>query len=308
MSTPARRPVWTGRCQISLLGTIPVLVAIAGCSNVDVRPPSVIVTAPVQVVDPKAEPGPIEGWRWGNGQRDLDESERREARKIDAVRQAIDDGFYAVAQDRLTALVGQGSQHPLIFHLQAQLLWRRGDAEGAIPWCAKAIAASSLWIEPRLLQARCHLVLKQHAQAESIFGDLDHMAPKSPWGPYGMGAVAAMRLDTIRAAKLADEALARDPKHLPSLQLRSSLARMANETDLEQTFLLRLIDEDPLAVEAQIRLGELALAANRRDDARRYFERAHAIDPRPSIAARLAELARAGAPSAPAPKDPATQQ
>ncbi|MBA2480160.1 MAG: tetratricopeptide repeat protein [Planctomycetes bacterium] len=215
-----------------------------------------------------------------------------ESRGIDEAQRLIDDGLYDQARARLDALVAQGSRHPQVFSLQAQLAYQQGDAEIAIPWCDRAIEASPLWIEPRIILAHCYVRVKRLAAAASVFEDLDRIAPDSPWGPYGMGVIAAMRGDTVGAASLLDRALGREADHAPSLEARANLARMVQDVGLEERLLGRYVAVEPSSAAAHARLGELALGAGRRDDARRWLERAYALDPQPAVARQLAELAR----------------
>jgi tetratricopeptide (TPR) repeat protein len=163
---------------------------------------------------------------------------------------------------------------------------------GAIPWCEKAVAASPSWIEPRLLLARVYLKLERPAAAGSVYEDIDRLAPWSPWGPYGVGWVAWMRGDRERAAARFDEALKRDPDHLPSLRVRAAVAQAAGDAAAEARCLSRalvLMPEDPAL---HLRLADLAQAQERQEDVRRHLERAWSLDPRPATAHRLADLAR----------------
>ncbi len=125
-----------------------------------------------------------------------------------------------------------------------------------------------------------------------MFGDIDHLAPKSPWGPYGQGAVALMRGDRDRSVRLIDEALRRDPRHAPSLRLRIDLAESLKQFDLMEQMLARYLRDDPEAIWAHLRLGELAQAADRLEDARRAFLRAWELSPDRAIAQRLAAIAQ----------------
>jgi len=215
-----------------------------------------------------------------------------EAREMDDIRGLMDDGLYDQARTRLGTLLTNGCTHPQAFLLRAQLHYQQGELEQTIPWCNRALEASSWWIEPRLLLAQTYMRLKRLGAAENVLSDLDRLAPKLPWGPFGTGSIAAMRGDFPRATTLIDEALRRDPEHVPSLRLRARLAAQNKEPELEERLLGRYLAEVPDSQGAYQRLGELALAANRLDDARRAFFQAYELRPLPATARSLAELAQ----------------
>jgi tetratricopeptide (TPR) repeat protein len=247
-------------------------------------------------------------------------SSLHEAREIDAVQHLVNDGLFDRARKALDQLLAEGSRHPQAFYLKAQLTRQDGDVAGAIPWAVQACEASPSWIEPRILLAQAYLKLERWSAASGVFADIEHLAPKGPWGPYGQGAVAAMRGDHAAAAHFLDTALERDPDHLPSLQTRAQVARIQGDAATEERLLARVAALDPLDGDVRLRLGELAQAAGRAEDAKRQFLRAYELDPKPTTAAKLAALARAAndaeeehrwnarAGIAPAPPDEAPQQ
>jgi tetratricopeptide (TPR) repeat protein len=215
-----------------------------------------------------------------------------EARDMDLIQQLMDDGLYEQARVRLDKLLNQGCQHPQAYLLRAQLFYQRGELEEVIPWCNKALEASSYWIEPRMLLAQNYIRLKRLSSAENVLNDLDRLAPKLPWGPYGTGTIAAMRGDMPRAIILIDKALQRDPRHVPSLRIRAQLAAQGKDPHFEELILGRYLAEVPDSAWAHERLGELALADRRLADATRSFLRAYDLHPSTTIARRLAELAQ----------------
>jgi tetratricopeptide (TPR) repeat protein len=125
-----------------------------------------------------------------------------------------------------------------------------------------------------------------------LFEDIDRLAPRGPWGAYGQAVVAAQRGDHAQAISFCERALERDPDHEPSIQLRAQLARLKGDTLGEERLLARYVALQPMDAEARVRLGELAQAAGRMEDARRQLMRAYELEPRPSTAAQLADLAR----------------
>lgn len=214
-----------------------------------------------------------------------------ESRQLDAIQRSVDDGLYESARQQLKTLIEAGSQHPSVFYLQAKLLYQQGNYEAALPWCERAIGSSPYWVDPRIILAQSYIRLKRLAAAESVFGDLDRLAPRLAWGPYGIGVVALMRGDQARATTLLDEALRRDPYHAQSLRVRSELAQ-GNNPVLEESLLGRFLSLEPDSAWAYARLGELALSVNRLDDAQRSFLRSYELEPDSTIARRLAELAQ----------------
>jgi len=215
-----------------------------------------------------------------------------DADRVDAAQRLYNDGLYDRARQEVDRLLADGIRHPQVFMLKAQLLRQAGDLDGAIPWCSKAVEASPAWIEPRILAAQIHLTREQYAAAGSLFEDIDRLAPKGPWGAYGQAVVAARRGDHDQAIIACDRALERDPDHEPSLELRAQLARLKGDASGEERLLARYVALQPLDPNARLRLGELAQAAGRVEDARRQFVRAYELEPRPTIAVKLADLAR----------------
>jgi tetratricopeptide (TPR) repeat protein len=214
-----------------------------------------------------------------------------ESRQLDSIQHAMDEGLYESARKQLNALIQDGCQHPTVFYLEAKLLYQQGNFEGALPWCDRAIAASPYWVDPRVVLAQSYIRLKRLAGAENVYGDLDRLAPRLAWGPYGIGVVALMRGDQARATILLDEALHRDPQHAPSLRVRAELAQ-GKDPLLEENLLGRLIALEPDSAWAYARFGELALAENKLDDAHRAFLRSYELEPDVTTARRLAELAQ----------------
>ena len=215
-----------------------------------------------------------------------------EAQRIDAVRALYQDGLYDRARAALDQLLADGSRHPQAFLLKAQLTRQAGDPAGAIPWADRAIAASPAWIEPRILLAQIYLGLERWSAAADVFAAIERLAPKGPWGPYGQGAVAARRGDTALAARFVDTALERDPDHLPSLELRVGLARVGGDRVTEERTLAHVAALAPESAAVRVRLGALAQSAGRLEEARRHLLRGYELEPRPTTALQLAQLAR----------------
>lgn len=215
-----------------------------------------------------------------------------EAKQVDAVQHLVNDGMFDQARKALDQLLTDGSRHPQALYLKAQLTRQDGDVAGAIPWAIRACEASPTWIEPRILLAQAYLKLERWSAASGVFADIERLAPRGPWGPYGQGAVAAMRGDHANAIRFLDEALARDPDHQPSIETRANLARIQGDAATEENLLARDAALDPLDGDVRLRLGELAQAAGRLEDAKRQLLRAYQLDPKTTTAAKLAALAR----------------
>ncbi len=226
-------------------------------------------------------------------QRDaMPETALGDARRMDAVEALIDSGRYAQASAELDRWTDAGGDHPRAHYLRGRAAYGRHEWQAAIDALTRAVEASPRYIEPRLLMGQSFLKLERLAAAEGVYQELDRLLPKGPWGPLGMGQVARRRGDDTRATTLIDEALSRDPTHAPSLGARADLARVAGETVMEEVLLLRFLAQEPDAAGAERRLGEIAAADKRPDDARRRFERAWDLDRDPAVAKRLAELAQ----------------
>lgn len=216
-----------------------------------------------------------------------------EAQEIDAAQRLLEDGQFEQARVELDAMYARGNRHPQALMLQARLAFRQNEWARAVQWCDRAVAASPLWVEPRVMLAQAQLKLERHAAAMSAFEDLDRIAPDSPWGPYGMGTIAAVRGDQATAARELERALTRDAAHAPSLESRAGLARLQGDHATEERMLSRYVASEPLDAFAHVRLGQLARMHDRTEEARRAFERAWSLAPLPEAARQLAELARA---------------
>ena len=215
-----------------------------------------------------------------------------EARQMDEIQQLMEDDLYDQARVKLKAVLAAGGTHPVAYLLQARLLYQQSHFEEAVPWCNKAIAASGYWIEPRVLLAQSYMRLKRLAAAESVFADLDHLAPQAPWGPYGQGITTLMRGDRQRGTAFIDEALRRDPDHLASLRTRIELAVQARDGDLAERLAGRYLAQEPNSGWVYELLGDLATTAGRLEDAHRAYLRAYECGPTAGIARHLAELAQ----------------
>lgn len=296
------RPLAQSRSAVALA----LLLGLAACGDADREP------TPPGLIPRRADVP------FGDARPTVDVGSLAEARRIDEIEKLIDQGLDARAQDRLTIYFADGLRHPRACDLQGRLLVRRGDRAGAVPWFEKAVEASPRWFEPRVRLADCYLKLERLLAAEQVFREIDHLAPKRPWGPYGMAAVAHVRGETQQAIERADEALRRDGDHGPTLRLRAELARVAGDRQLEERLVRRYVAVEPEDAEGIRHLADLDLAAGRPTDARRGYERAWELDRDPTIARRLTELAqargdaadaarwreRAGLPKAEAPPGP----
>lgn len=214
------------------------------------------------------------------------------AAQVETASQLLDDGLYDRARSEVEALLAADAVHPLLPFLRARLAAHDQDWPGCIVWARRAVEASPGWGEPRVLLARACLEAERIGDADAAFADVDRLLPDSPWGPYGRAWVASRRLDQARAAGLADEALRRDPDHLPSLALRAGVARLAGDSQVEERLLRRLAGLASDDAGVWLRLGELAEADGRRLDAARAYERSWELRPGPAAARRRLDLAR----------------
>ena len=213
------------------------------------------------------------------------------AARVDAAQRQLDDGMYDQARLSIERLLADGAQHPLVPLMRATLAEHDQDWPTCIAWARQAVEASPGWGEPRVLLARACLEAGRVGDADAAFADVDRLMPDSPWGPYGRAWVAAKRMDQRRAGELADEAIRRDPDHVPSLELRAGVAQLTGDPATEERLLRRAVALVPGAG-AWTRLGELAEAAGRRLDAARAYELAWDLRPGREVARRRLELAR----------------
>jgi predicted Zn-dependent protease len=231
---------------------------------------------------------PARIWRQPSSSTDRDPH----AARVDEASRLLEDGLFDQARVAVDALIADKATHPLVPLMRARLAEHDQDWPACITWARTAVEASPGWGEPRVLLARACLEAGRVGDADAAFADVDRLLPDSPWGPYGRAWVAARRMDQARAGELADEALRRDPDHVPALALRANVARLTGDPALEERLLRRVTAlQDPDA-DVEARLGELAEGAGRRLDAARAYERAYEIRPSRAIARRRLELAR----------------
>jgi tetratricopeptide (TPR) repeat protein len=214
------------------------------------------------------------------------------AARVDEARRLVDEGLFDRARPLVERLIADRCPHAEVPFLRARLAFLDQDWTTAIAASADAMAASPAWIEPRILHARALLEARRFADAETVFADLEGAFPESAWGPYGRAAVAASRGDHDRARPLADRALGMEPRLVPALRLRASLARIAGDAATEEECLRRAVSADGGGVADLVRLGELTANANRRADADRWYASAYSREPSQALAKRLAALAR----------------
>jgi len=217
------------------------------------------------------------------------------SRQVDELEKLLDEGRDGEVRARLAQYFAGGGDHPRAHLLAGRLLFGEGRWAEAVPHFDRAVAGSPRWFEPRHWLAQSYLKLDRPAAAEGVYQEVDRLLPEAPWGPWGMGAIAWQRGDTARGIALLDEALRRDAQHAPSLRTRANLAGIANDAERERDLLERYLVQRPDDAEATFRLGELAAAAARPNEARRRFTDAWELSGDPAAAKRLAELAeRAG--------------
>lgn len=214
-----------------------------------------------------------------------------QADRVDALEKLFADGRDGECRTQLAQFFADGGDHPRAHDLHGRLLVLEGRYAEAAEAFARAVAGSPRWLPPRLAQAECYLELKRPGAAASVYAELDRLMPDAPWGPWGMGAIAAMGNDRERAIALLDEALRRDPDHVPSLRSRASLANMTGEAAREESLLLRAAGHDPEHAPTWLRLGALAESDNRLLDAESHLARAYALTRDPRLAERIALIA-----------------
>lgn len=224
-----------------------------------------------------------------------DEDSLAAARRMDRIQRLLAEGDLARAELAIEEALALGDRHPRLFHLQGRLHVARGgddELERAVALFERALAESPRWIELRIDLADAYLQLDRMASAESVYHDLDRLAPEHPIGPYGRGWVALLQGRTDAARELLDEALQRAPDHAATLYARSRLAQQDREPELERRLLERFLVVEPNAVAGWRALAELESQAGRREAARRAWERTYRLQRDPEVARRLAELAR----------------
>lgn len=220
-----------------------------------------------------------------------DRASLERSRQVDELERLLADGRDGEARTRLAAYFADGGDHPRAHLLAGRLLFEEGRWAEAVPHFDRAVAGSPRWYEPRHWLAQSYLKLERPAAAEGVYQEVDRLLPEAPWGPWGMGAIAWQRGDTERGIELLDEALRRDPTHAPALRTRAAIAAIGNDAERERDLLERYLIQRPDDGEVAFRLGELAAANGRPDEARRRFTDAWELTGDLVAARRLAEAA-----------------
>jgi len=210
--------------------------------------------------------------------------------RVDALEKLFIDGRDGECRKQLARFFAEGGDHPRAHDLNGRLLILEGKYAEAADAFGRAVAGSPRWLQPRLAQAECFLELKRPQAAASVYAELDRLMPDAPWGPWGMGLIAAQGKDSDRSIALLDEALRRDPEHVPSLLARAGMAERAGDTVREEALLLHASGLDPDNAQTWLRLAALTEADNRLVDAETHLARAFALTRDPRLRERLAQL------------------
>ena len=224
-----------------------------------------------------------------------DERSLEQARQIDRIEQALKERDYATAEQGVDQALAEGSTHPRLYLLQGRILVGRGGQDNLRKAAAayeRAIGQSPRSIEARWELAQVYADINRLSSADSVYQDLDRLAPEHPIGPHGRGWIAYMQGRNEQARQFLQEALRRDPNYAPSLYTRSVIAGADNEFELQRDLLHRFLQQEPKSARGWIYLGEASEKLGRKEDARRSFERAWSLEPSPATARRLADLAR----------------
>jgi tetratricopeptide (TPR) repeat protein len=282
--------------RADLLAMALAAAVLAGCRSRETPGGVAVVMAetPAPSPSPNTRPSLVQrradsGFR-ANGPR-ADEASLARSRQVDELERLLDDGRDGEVRARLATYFAEGGDHPRAHLLAGRLLYGEGEWAQAVPHFQRAVAGSPRWYEPRHWLAQSYLRLERPAAAESVYEEVDRLLPEAPWGPWGMGTVAWQRGDTERGIQLLDEALRRDPNHAPTLRTRAAIAAIGNDAERERDLLERYLVQRPDDGEAAFRLGELAAANGRPDEARRRFTDAWELTGDPVAAKRLAEAA-----------------
>lgn len=275
-----------------LLGPVLAAVTLVGCSDREKADGKRVVG---EAMTSPNQPPPQVYRRPDAGFRPVgpipDEASLARSRQVDEIERLLDEGRDGEVRTRLAAYFADGGDHPRAHLIAGRLLYGEGEWAQAVPHFQRAVAGSPRWYEPRHWLAQSYLKLDRPAAAESVYEEVDRLLPDAPWGPWGMGTVAWQRGDTERGIALLDEALRRDPNHAPTLRTRAAIAAIGNDAERERDLLERYLVQRPEDGEAAFRLGELAAANGRPDEARRRFTDAWELSGDPAAAKRLAEAA-----------------
>ncbi len=226
---------------------------------------------------------------------ELSADTRAQAKRMDVIEQAINEGNYSEAQTALDQAIAEGYNHPRVAYFRGRLLSQDNTPAGherSILWFRKAIERSPGWPEPRIHLAQAYIRTSRLAAATTAFSNIDTMFPKHPAGSYGKAYVAFLSDDNNEADQFIREALQRQADYAPALQLGARIAAMLGDTNRQETLLQRYLLYQPTEASAWISLAQIARGRNHLIEAERLFLRAYNLHPDQTIAAQLADLAR----------------
>ncbi|MDA3962050.1 MAG: tetratricopeptide repeat protein [Planctomycetota bacterium] len=218
-----------------------------------------------------------------------------DAQRMDEIERLLDEGDLPGVAAAVDEALAAGLEHPRLYYLRGKMYAARGgddNLELATQDFERCLGESPRWIQPRIDVADVYMRLDRLSSADSVYQDLDRLAPDYAAGPYGRGYIALMQGREEDARAFLEEALKRQSDHAPSLFTRAALAGQDQDLRMQRQMLERFIALQPSSVGGWRAIAELDEQEGRREDARRAWERAYRLQPEPSIARRLSELAR----------------
>ncbi len=201
---------------------------------------------------------------------------------------ALAQGRFAVATTLLDSLASSSGNDADLCLRRARLAGLTGVDVDATRWSQLAI--NQKCVDPTALGILGLVYLRQGQNefAGSVFQNLTHEHATLPLGPLGMAAVALIDGHFPAASAMLNEALTRDPRCAPASRLAALFCQANQDAKAEADHLRYALNLEPEDADALQRLGELAMAAGQRDEARRLLTASYNLDRR-SATARLLE-------------------
>ncbi len=203
---------------------------------------------------------------------------------------ALAQGRFAVATTLLDSLASSSGNDADLCLRRARLAGLTGVEVDATRWSQLAINQQCKDPTALGILGLMYLRQSQNEFAGSVFQNLTHEHAASPMGPLGMAGVSLVDGHFPSASAMLNEALTRDPRCAPASRLAALFCQANRDAKGETDHLRYALDLEPEDPDALQRLGELALAAGQRDEARRLFTASYDLDRRSATARMLESL------------------
>lgn len=216
--------------------------------------------------------------------------------RLHAVDALIVAGDVRAAVDALDALARQAPGDPLVLMMRARLAEATRNAEGAVDYLRRAVAAAPEWEVPVTELA---LVLARYGQLGEAVAAAEHavsLAPDSLDVLYRVVDIAQQALNPTLAIAWLERAAVLDPDNVVAQQLMARNLHQAGESARAVAAYTPLVDADPSDADSRFGRAKAALADGNRALALADCEVLLALDPANETYAFWQRVARGETP------------